>query len=55
MTLQDMSQAKDKEQAVFHLYRVYDLEPVIFENLRPEEPSGVSPKKKGDKNVIARD
>ena len=31
-------QAKDKEQAVFHLYRVYNLHPVIHENLRPEKP-----------------
>jgi len=44
-----MIEAKDKEQAVFHLYRTYDLEPVIFENLRPEDLSGSnSPKKKGD-------
>ncbi|KAI0943504.1 hypothetical protein AcW1_002653 [Taiwanofungus camphoratus] len=33
-----MIEAKDKEQAVFHLYRIYDLEPVIHENLRPEKP-----------------
>ena len=31
-------QAKDKEQAVFHLYRIYGLEDVIHENLRPEKP-----------------
>ena len=31
-------QAKDKEQAVFHLYRIYELEEVIHENLRPEKP-----------------
>ena len=31
-------QAKDKEQAVFHLYRMYGLHPVIHENLRPEKP-----------------
>lgn len=30
-------QAKDKEQAVFHLYRIYDLHPVKHENLRPEK------------------
>lgn len=30
--------AKDKEQAVFQLYRVYNLAPVIHENLRPEKP-----------------
>ena len=31
-------QAKDKEQAVFHLYRIYNLQPVKYENLRPEKP-----------------
>ena len=30
-------QAKDKEQAVLHLYRIYQLEEVIHENLRPEK------------------
>lgn len=29
-------QAKDKEQAVFHLYRMYGLAEVKHENLRPE-------------------
>lgn len=33
-----MIEAKDKEQAVFHLYRIYGLEEVIHENLRPEKP-----------------
>ncbi|EMD36763.1 hypothetical protein CERSUDRAFT_51795 [Gelatoporia subvermispora B] len=33
-----MIEAKDKEQAVFQLYRVYNLAPVIYENLRPEKP-----------------
>lgn len=35
-----MIEAKDKEQAVFQLYRSYDLRPVIWENLRPakEDP-----------------
>ncbi|TFY51902.1 hypothetical protein EVJ58_g10319, partial [Rhodofomes roseus] len=33
-----MIEAKDKEQAVFHLYRIYALEEVIHENLRPEKP-----------------
>jgi UV DNA damage endonuclease len=32
-----MIEAKDKEQAVFQLYRMYDLAPVIWENLRPEQ------------------
>nr|GAT58052.1 predicted protein [Mycena chlorophos] len=30
-----MIEAKDKEQAVFHLYRIYGLHPVKQENLRP--------------------
>ncbi|OCH90178.1 UV-endonuclease UvdE [Obba rivulosa] len=33
-----MIEAKDKEQAVFQLYRVYRLAPVAHENLRPEKP-----------------
>ncbi|KAF8590258.1 UV-endonuclease UvdE [Ramaria rubella] len=33
-----MIEAKDKEQAVFHLYRIYGLESVVHENLRPEKP-----------------
>ncbi|KZT08073.1 UV-endonuclease UvdE [Laetiporus sulphureus 93-53] len=33
-----MIEAKDKEQAVFHLYRIYGLADVIHENLRPEKP-----------------
>ncbi|THH21408.1 hypothetical protein EW146_g129 [Bondarzewia mesenterica] len=32
-----MIEAKDKEQAVFQLYRTYGLEEVIWENLRPEK------------------
>ncbi|WVQ78956.1 UV damage endonuclease UvdE [Cryptococcus sp. DSM 104549] len=34
-----MIEAKDKEQAVFELYRIYDLAPVIHDNLRPPDPS----------------
>ncbi|KAF9452757.1 UV-endonuclease UvdE [Macrolepiota fuliginosa MF-IS2] len=34
-----MIEAKDKEQAVFHLYRIYDLAPVIHANLRPPNPN----------------
>ncbi|KAF8904398.1 UV-endonuclease UvdE-domain-containing protein [Gymnopilus junonius] len=30
-----MIEAKDKEQAVLHLYRIYDLQPVIHASLRP--------------------
>lgn len=37
----DDSQAKDKEQAVLHLYRIYQLEEVILENLRPEKSQEV--------------
>ncbi|GBE89775.1 UV-endonuclease UvdE-domain-containing protein [Sparassis latifolia] len=33
-----MIEAKDKEQAVLHLYRIYSLASVIHENLRPEKP-----------------
>ncbi|KAH9934102.1 UV-endonuclease UvdE-domain-containing protein [Amylocystis lapponica] len=33
-----MIEAKDKEQAVLHLYRMYNLEPVVHANLRPEKP-----------------
>jgi hypothetical protein len=36
-----MIEAKDKEQAVFELYRMYDLVPVIWENLRPEQTDSV--------------
>ncbi|GAA5948697.1 hypothetical protein JCM21900_005264 [Sporobolomyces salmonicolor] len=30
-----MIEAKDKEQAVFHLHRIYSLQPVLHESLRP--------------------
>ncbi|TCD60653.1 hypothetical protein EIP91_009728, partial [Steccherinum ochraceum] len=33
-----MIEAKDKEQAVLMLYRIYNLHPVAYENLRPEKP-----------------
>ncbi|KAI9433059.1 UV-endonuclease UvdE [Lactarius indigo] len=39
-----MIEAKDKEQAVFQLYRIYDLAPVIWENLRPEHADPASSK-----------
>ncbi|KAH7913467.1 UV-endonuclease UvdE-domain-containing protein [Hygrophoropsis aurantiaca] len=29
------NQAKDKEQAVLHLYRIYNLHPVVYDSLRP--------------------
>ena len=32
-----MTEAKDKEQAVFQLYRTYGLEDVNWDNLRPEQ------------------
>lgn len=45
-----MIEAKDKEQAVFELYRIYDLHPVIWENLRPpSEDQGL--KTKGRKSA----
>ncbi|TYJ57345.1 UV damage endonuclease UvdE [Cryptococcus floricola] len=34
-----MIEAKDKEQAVFELYRIYGLEDVFHDNLRPPDPS----------------
>lgn len=37
-------QAKDKEQAVLHLYRVYNLHPVIHANLRPEKAAKPFPR-----------
>ncbi|EIW53258.1 UV-endonuclease UvdE [Trametes versicolor FP-101664 SS1] len=39
-----MIEAKDKEQAVLHLYRVYNLHPVIHENLRPEKAAKPFPR-----------
>ncbi|OJT06819.1 UV-damage endonuclease [Trametes pubescens] len=39
-----MIEAKDKEQAVLHLYRVYGLHPVIHENLRPEKAAKPFPR-----------
>jgi len=44
-----MIEAKDKEQAVFQLYRMYDLAPVIWENLRPEQADPASSK---DRNAV---
>ncbi|KAF8629869.1 hypothetical protein AX15_003228 [Amanita polypyramis BW_CC] len=32
-----MIEAKDKEQAVLHLYRIYGLQPVTFASLRPSD------------------
>lgn len=39
-----VGQAKDKEQAVLHLYRVYNLHPVIYANLRPEKAAKPFPR-----------
>jgi UV DNA damage endonuclease len=40
-----MLEAKDKEQAVFELYRIYGLHDVIWENLRPpSEDQSMRPK-----------
>lgn len=49
-----MIEAKDKEQAVFQLYRAYDLAPVIWENLRPEqaEPAGRKDQKGEGRNAV---
>lgn len=50
-----MIEAKDKEQAVFQLYRMYDLTPVIWENLRPEQVDLASSKgRKGERRNTAR-
>jgi UV DNA damage endonuclease len=43
-----MIEAKDKEQAVFQLYRMYDLAPVIYENLRPEQAEPVNIGREGE-------
>lgn len=48
-----MIEAKDKEQAVFQLYRVYDLAPVIvWENLRPEQQEQADPASGKDRNAV---
>ena len=48
-----MIEAKDKEQAVFQLYRAYDLAPVIWENLRPEQTDLASNKdQKGESKAV---
>ncbi|GAA6008679.1 hypothetical protein JCM10207_001684 [Rhodosporidiobolus poonsookiae] len=50
-----MIEAKDKEQAVFHLFRIYDLHPTIHEDLRPpaeeetKQTARTAGKKKKDK------
>lgn len=47
-----MIEAKDKEQAVFQLYRSYDLQPVVWENLRPaKEDPGFRHDAKEDVNL----
>jgi hypothetical protein len=64
-----MIEAKDKEQAVFHLYRIYDLAPVIHANLRPpaevetketkgrksHKPPGGTGRKKATEEGVVRD
>ncbi|ORY73221.1 UV-endonuclease UvdE-domain-containing protein [Leucosporidium creatinivorum] len=59
-----MIEAKDKEQAVFHLFRIYDLKPTIHDDLRPpalEETKQTAgrksrtPKKKKDTASAAAD
>ncbi|KJA27862.1 hypothetical protein HYPSUDRAFT_35030 [Hypholoma sublateritium FD-334 SS-4] len=51
-----MIEAKDKEQAVFYLYRMYDLQPVIHESLRPatENPSMHTNGRKSTKRARAK-
>ncbi|TFY82770.1 hypothetical protein EWM64_g1242 [Hericium alpestre] len=38
-----MIEAKDKEQAVLQLHRTYELQDVIWENLRPEKADAMKP------------
>lgn len=45
-----MIEAKDKEQAVFELYRIYGLQDVIHENLRPPADD-ITIKTKGRKST----
>ncbi|KAM5546068.1 hypothetical protein V8D89_000194 [Ganoderma adspersum] len=47
-----MIEAKDKEQAVLHLYRIYNLHPVIHENLRPEKPPKPFPRASLDEDGL---
>ncbi|OAX39787.1 UV-endonuclease UvdE [Rhizopogon vinicolor AM-OR11-026] len=47
-----MIEAKDKEQAVLHLYRIYNLQPVIRGSLRPPaeiQPKGIKSRKSNGK------
>lgn len=47
-----MIEAKDKEQAVLHLYRIYGLQPVIYASLRPPDMNP-SKETKGRKSLKA--
>ncbi|KAH9968187.1 UV-endonuclease UvdE-domain-containing protein [Russula dissimulans] len=49
-----MIEAKDKEQAVFQLYRMYDLAPVIWENLRPEQTEAAEDGREGANSTQVR-
>ncbi|KAI0258578.1 UV-endonuclease UvdE-domain-containing protein [Gloeopeniophorella convolvens] len=49
-----MIEAKDKEQAVFQLYRMYNLMPVIWENLRPEQTDAVGKRAGGTTSKTRR-
>jgi len=49
-----MIEAKDKEQAVFQLYRIYDLAPVIWENLRPEKTEAAEDGQEGANSAQTR-
>ncbi|GFZ49638.1 UV-damage endonuclease [Saitozyma sp. JCM 24511] len=48
-----MIEAKDKEQAVFELYRIYGLEDVFHDNLRPPDPNP-SMQTKGRKSSVKK-
>ncbi|KAG5638317.1 hypothetical protein H0H81_000735 [Sphagnurus paluster] len=49
-----MIEAKDKEQAVFHLYRMYNLHPVDYASLRPPEENETKETKGRKSNKRAR-
>jgi UV DNA damage endonuclease len=49
-----MIEAKDKEQAVFQLYRIYGLSPVVWENLRPEQTGPAGSTREGASTVRTR-
>lgn len=53
-----MIEAKDKEQAVFHLFRIYGLQSVVHADLRPpavEESMQTKGRKSGKRKVVCLD